>query len=108
MTKINNKTELMDLMEIVEELEVYSPDFDSAEVMDAAAHLLAIAKGDVSKKKTYDAGYNMNSRVMDTYTMMNSQRHHKTLNHLSAYNHFDDCVLANFEKQNQLNNLMWG
>ena len=108
MTQINNKTELVDLIQIIEELEGYSQDFDSTEVMDAAAHLLAIAKGDVAKKKVYDAGYDRSPRVMDTYAMMMSQPRYKTFKHLSAYNHFDDCVLANYEKQKHINNLMWG
>ena len=108
MTRIKNKTELMDLIEIIEELEGYSQGFDSTKVMDAAAHLLAIAKGDIAKKKVYDAGFERNPRIMDTYAMMMSRPSYKKLKYMSAYNHFDDCILAKYEKQKHINNLMWG
>lgn len=98
----------MDLIEIIEELEGLSQDFDSTEVMDAAAHLLAIAKGDIAREKVYDAGFERNPRMMDTYAMMMSRPRYEKFKYMSAYNHFDDCVSTKYEKQKHINNLMWG
>lgn len=108
MTILNNKTELADLLDIIDELESLAHDFDSGEVIDAATNLLTIVKGDIAKKKVHDHGFSKYPRVLDTYIMMVRQHYSTTFKNLSIYNHSEDCVLAKYEKQNHLKSLIWG
>ena len=48
-------------------------EYSSFELMDAAVKLIGIAKGEVAKKKTYDAGLSHEPRIVDTFTMMTKQ-----------------------------------
>ena len=74
MKKIRNRRELADFIDILTEFEgVYGDEYSSFELMDAAVKLIGIAKGEIAKKKTYDAGLSHEPRIVDTFTMMMKQ-----------------------------------
>ena len=100
MKKIRNRRELADFIDILTEFEGVSGDeYSSFELMDAAVKLIGIAKGEIAKKKTYDAGLSREPRIVDTFTMMTKQPKRLTMHCVDDFSCLEDCSYSKFARQ---------
>ena len=103
MKNLKNRRELSDFIDILNEFECVTEDeYSSFELMDAAVKLIGIAKGEVSKKKSYDAGLSNQPRIVDTFTMMTRQPKRLTEQCVDDFRCLEDCTYAKFAKRQHM------
>ena len=95
MTKIKNREELSDFLDILNEfIEIDDCQYSFEELSMAANTFLEAAKGEVAKHKVSAPELNRHSTPVDTYEMIIKQPKKLTEDCLQDFGMIEDCIYA--------------
>ena len=95
MSKIKNKDELSDFLDILDEfMELDNCQFSFDELSTAANTFLRTAKGEVANQKLRAPNLSQHSTPLDTYDMIIKQPAKLTVDCLQDFGMIEDCIYA--------------
>lgn len=95
--KIQNRNELADFIDILDEFELINDnEYSSDELMGAVTNLMGIAKGDLSKKKFFEQSWSREPRILDTFSMMTKQPKKITEDCIHDFSLLEDCTYSRY------------
>ena len=95
MSKIKNRDELSDFLDILDEfMELDNCQFSFDELSTAANTFLRTAKGEVANQKVRAPNLSQHSAPLDTYDMIIKQPAKLTVDCLQDFGMIEDCIYA--------------